>query len=139
MTMAYFMKLTDAKGRNPAPGTATQKGHEGWIELIGWWPLSKLGLALTIHGPSASAPEPLTKMAFNKKQDATSTFFATAANRGTDEMTAILDDVYEKKRLRWTFAGVLVYDFTISGSAGDDRVTETVKVDFVKMTGPVVT
>src|SRR5262249_14269126 len=138
MTMAYFMKLTDAKGRNPALGAATYKGHEGWIELISWWPLNKWGLPLAVPGAGASAPEPPTKMAVNKQQDTTSTFFVMAYNRGTEEMTAIID-IVEKKQLRWTFTGVLVSDFSVAGALGNDRLTETVEFDFAKMTGPVIT
>ena len=126
-----FMKIDGIEGE------AQQKGHEGEIDVLDWsWGLSQSG-TMHIGGGSGTGKAQVQDLSFTKWTDSTTPDLIRAVFNGNHFARVILTvsraDTQGSEFYKMTMEKVLVTSVSTGGSGGEDRLTETVTLNFANV------
>lgn len=124
-----FLKLWDI------PGESIDEKHRGEIDVLAWsWGISNSGTTHTVGG---SVQADIHDLSLTKWVDKSSRrlMLRACSGRTIDEAVLVLrqNEPSELEYLKITLDNVLVTGVTIGGSSGDDRLMETVTLNFNKV------
>ena len=118
-------------------GESAISGHEGEIDILSWsWNVSNTG-TMHIGGGGGAGKAIVGDLSVTKYIDKSSTHLILASLLGTQFKEAIL--IVSKagenplEYLKITMSPVIVTNVSSGGSGGDDRLTESVTLNFAKV------
>lgn len=130
MAVDMFIKIGDIKGESK------DSVHKDEIDVLAWsWGLSQSG-SFAMGAGGGSGKVSVQDISLTKYVDASSTALMLAACKGTHIKQAVLtvrkagDKPLEY--IKVTLDSVLVSSLSTGGSGGEDRLTESVSLNFAK-------
>jgi type VI secretion system secreted protein Hcp len=131
MAMDQFIKIGSLKGE------AQDKTHKDEIDVLSWsWGISNSGNA-HVGGGAGAGKCNVQDLSFTKYVDKSTPdlMLATCNGKHFDKATLTIRKAGENplEYLQITLEKVLVSSFSTGGSGGEDRLTETVTLNFAKV------
>jgi type VI secretion system secreted protein Hcp len=132
MAVDMFMKIGDIKGES-----ADKQGHAGEIDVLAWsWGASNSGTGHT-GGGSGSGKVKVQDLSFTKWIDQSSpVLFQHCCNgKHHPEAMLVVRKAGEKplEYMKVKMNDVMITAYSTGGSAGEDRLTENVTLNFAKV------
>ncbi len=131
MAVDMFIKIDNIKGESK------DKAHEGETDVLSWsWGMSQSG-TMHVGGGGGAGKVHVADLNFTKWMDKGSTDLMLACCKGTHIPKAVL--VVRKaggspvEYLTITMEEVLIASVSTGGSGGEDRLTESVSLNFAKV------
>lgn len=131
MAVDMFLKLGDIKGESK------DKAHKQEIDVLSWsWGASNAGSFHTGGGGGAGKVN-VQDLSFTKYVDLATTevFLATCSGKHFPEATLVVRKAGDTplEYLTVTMQDVLITSYQTGGSGGEDRLLETVSLNFAKV------
>jgi type VI secretion system secreted protein Hcp len=131
MAVDMFLKLGDVVGESK------DKSHKGEIDVLSWsWGASNAG-SVHMGGGGGAGKVNVQDLSFTKYIDLASTdiFLATCNGKHYPEATLVVRKAGETplEYLTITMSDVLISSYSTGGSGGEDRLTESISMNFSKM------
>jgi len=132
MAVDMFIKIGDVKGES------MDSKHKDWIDVLSWsWGMSQSGNA-QVGGGAGAGKVNIQDLSFTKYVDSASPLMMLKCCNGKHYPEALLtvrkaggDNPVEYLKIKMT--EVLVSSVGTGGSAGEDRLTENVSLNFAKV------
>jgi type VI secretion system secreted protein Hcp len=131
MAVDMFLKMKDFDGE------ATDHKHKGSIDVLAWsWGVSQSG---TGHqgGGSGAGKASFQNIQITKYVDKSSNKLMRACTQGEHIPEAILTvrkaGTDQQEYIKWTFNECLISSVSTGGSGGEDRLTESLSLNYVKV------
>lgn len=131
MAVDMFLKLGDIKGESK------DKTHKGEIDVLSWsWGASNSG-SFHLGGGGGAGKVNVQDLTFTKYIDLATTdvFLATCSGKHFPEATLVVRKAGDTplEYLTVTMQDVLITSYQTGGSGGEDRLLETVSLNFAKV------
>ena len=131
MAVDQFMKIGDINGE------ARDSVYKDWIDVLSWsWGATQSG-SMHVGGGGGSGKVNMQDLTFSKYVDSATTNLMTKVCNGKHypEAKLVVRKAGEKpvEYIRITMTDVLVSSYQTGGNGGEDRLTETVTLNFAKV------